>query len=65
MEMEKLDTGSADVVFNEVEAGAAVEVGIGRVWVVASCEAELSVKTGCLSLAWWAAALALSFSFLA
>jgi hypothetical protein len=38
--MGKLDTGAADDFGNEVEVGAAVEVGIGRVWVVASWEAE-------------------------
>ena len=47
VEMGKLGTGSADVVGNDVgneveraEAEAAVEVGTGRVWVVASLEAE-------------------------
>ena len=40
VEMGKLGTGSADDVGNEVEAEAAVEVGVVRVWVVASWEAE-------------------------
>ena len=40
MDMGKLDTGSADDVGIEVGAEAAVEVGVGRVWVVASWEAE-------------------------